>query len=310
MINAAGESKSVEELGSTETTASIIAKLGGADGKIGAEVLPPPLELTASAITEALQGAAGDPERIGTEYFPDIVEVDGVTLSNSSAVELPAGTLGLNAQGALVVHDGQTTGGRDVAGMRMQGILNHIVSDSIAADQILEIASVVIPVGTFNSTARPLGIVGSVFVRSSLSGYEPAGNPSLIFYLADAAGARNPLAEPDDGLRVPLSIAATPAQLTIMEMCEVLIVNNPSNLLNINLTNIVGAIRRRTLAAGVATVTETNLSTHGLLSERNIPYGGAGQFAFLKIGLFLPADAATANASGSIIATCDLRIII
>jgi outer membrane protein assembly factor BamB len=46
MINAAGESKSVEELGSTETTASIIAKLGGADGKIGAEVLPEPLALT------------------------------------------------------------------------------------------------------------------------------------------------------------------------------------------------------------------------------------------------------------------------
>jgi hypothetical protein len=50
--------------GATETTASIIAKLGGADGKIGAEVLPEPLALTEVPVSQVVTDP-GTRQRLG-----------------------------------------------------------------------------------------------------------------------------------------------------------------------------------------------------------------------------------------------------
>ena len=263
---------------------------------------------TALEITTALQGVEADATRIGTEYMPEIVDVDGVTLADSSAVELPSGTLGLNADGRLVIHDFATTGGIDAEGMILRGLLSHTVSDSIAADQIIEIASGVIPAAMLTNNEY-FSITGSIFIRNQLSGYEPSGNPSLVLYLCDAAGARNTLAEPEDGYRMTLATAAAPAQHTTVELGEIWQASVAGSLLSLTTSNITGSTRMRTLTAGVATETEKIWALNGSGNERTIAYGGVGQFAYLKIGLFLPADAATADVTGSITVSCDLRIL-
>lgn len=265
-------------------------------------------KISTEEVLSAIQGAAGDPDRIGSEYLPEIIPVDGVTLSDSSAVELPAGTLGLNGDGRLVIHDGDTTGGVDAEGMILRGAVTHTVSDSIAAAQIIEIAQAVIPASYF-SDGDAVFALGNVVIQSALSNYNPATNPALVLYFRDSAGARNATAEPDDGYRIILATAATLAAYTIVEIMEKFSMALASNLLSINVESVVGSSRRRTLAAGVATETETNFANGGTAGERNITYGGAGGFAYLCIGVFLPADAATADASGSFSAACDIKFI-
>ncbi len=66
---------------------------------------------TTASILEQLQGEEADPNRIGTEYMPENLEVVGVKLSDTTGVILPADILALDASGNLVLHDGATSGG-------------------------------------------------------------------------------------------------------------------------------------------------------------------------------------------------------
>jgi hypothetical protein len=112
MINAAGESKSVEELGSTETTASIIAKLGG---------------------------AAADPERIGTEYLPERIE--GIfELADATGTVIAdrqiAGVNGLPAVGDGATLEGKLLGQRIT---RTSGSKTAVQLQSVVFDKLLSI---------------------------------------------------------------------------------------------------------------------------------------------------------------------------
>lgn len=66
---------------------------------------------TTESILIKLQGAAENPEKIGNEFLPEQLTVQGIKLADTSSVALPAWTLGRNSDGQLVLHDGSTIGG-------------------------------------------------------------------------------------------------------------------------------------------------------------------------------------------------------
>jgi hypothetical protein len=67
-------------------------------------------EETTATILEKLQGTEADAERIGAEYLPEQINASIITLADTSALMHPAGSLGLNADGNAVLHDGERNG--------------------------------------------------------------------------------------------------------------------------------------------------------------------------------------------------------
>jgi hypothetical protein len=78
----------------------------------------------AAAITDALQGAESDPERIGAEYLPEIVEVDYITLTDQSAGTIPNYALGRKGETPYFGNSPLVSG------------VNRYFSDSLATDVI------------------------------------------------------------------------------------------------------------------------------------------------------------------------------
>ena len=71
--------------------------------------------ITATDVLPALQGAAGDPTRIGEEYFPNVLTPSALVLADLSSVVAPLNTLAYKG-GMLARHDGVTVGGNVVSG--------------------------------------------------------------------------------------------------------------------------------------------------------------------------------------------------
>ena len=263
---------------------------------------------TTEEVLGLLQGTAADPTRIGAEYMPEVLEVSGVQLSDTSATELPSGTLGRSSGGRLVVHDGLTTGGVDVEGMILRGGIVHTVDDNIAADKFIEIARCVIPENMLTNGGA-IFLVGKVIVRSDLINYNPSLNPAILFKLLDAAGNPNPSNVATSGYKITIATAATPASYTVANISEYA-GTGVSTTLSFSPTAYSGSTKLTTYSVSPGAVdSNAFLTTSGLVAARAITYGGEGQFAYLSVGLYLPADAATADVTGSFRAAADLRIV-
>jgi hypothetical protein len=63
-----------------------------------------------TATLKSLQGAAEDPNRIGAEYMPEIIEASLIQLTDTGSATLPAGSLGLNSNGEVVIHNNESNG--------------------------------------------------------------------------------------------------------------------------------------------------------------------------------------------------------
>ena len=143
--------------------------------------------MSAEQITDALQGAEADPTKIGAEYLPDEILVQGIGLADTGAVALDPGDsvrmLGLNSDNQVVLHTGLDNGD-DLA---------HLISSnqfiqlqgSFLGDDLENIESFSAPIGKIRLAAAD-AVVGK---RISISGtvsvtYYTAGRPDESFILS------------------------------------------------------------------------------------------------------------------------------
>jgi hypothetical protein len=88
---------------------------------------------TTETILDKLKGTVADPERIGTEYLPEALEVASVQLTDTGASSLPAGSLGLNSSGELIIHD-DVRNGDDVAPFASSNLRQGFIGQKITAE--------------------------------------------------------------------------------------------------------------------------------------------------------------------------------
>ena len=93
--------------------------------------------------------------------IPDVIEVDSILLKDTSAVILPPGSLGGDANLDPVSHDGVTTGGRKLAFIDIGSSRNfHVGFNAVEV-----IAGGILPIGGFSIPAK-LNVAGQQFLIS------------------------------------------------------------------------------------------------------------------------------------------------
>jgi hypothetical protein len=103
----------------TPTSDDLIAVIDGSDRRspkrVSLDQLGPLIggSVTAGSYAPAalVTAAEGMTDEQKQAFIPNTLEVDGVTLTDTSETTLTGGTLGLNAAGKAVIHDGEGTGG-------------------------------------------------------------------------------------------------------------------------------------------------------------------------------------------------------
>jgi hypothetical protein len=58
----------------------------------------------------SIGGEAAEPSKIGAEFLPENIEITSIQLSDTGEVALPSGSLGLNSNGNMVIHDDISNG--------------------------------------------------------------------------------------------------------------------------------------------------------------------------------------------------------
>lgn len=119
------------------------------------------------SVLAALQGDEEDPDRIGAEYLPEVIPVVAVTLSDTTGLILPAGSLGLDASGNLVLHDGVTAGGNPVGSddNRYTGTVVVTAAQSAVAYNVQVFTFPITPADAV--AGKHLRVIGRVWGRSS-----------------------------------------------------------------------------------------------------------------------------------------------
>jgi hypothetical protein len=152
-----------------------------------------------TATLKSLQGAAEDPERIGTEYMPEVVEGVSFVLANTSTpdpVILDAGAIAIDDQNNIVVHDGVTPGGVPyvpVPKNRVHG--SHINTDTPIGD-------VYIPLKTIPITAAQSANGKMFVIRGTIQNVGYSNLSEL--YLLISGGANS--ASDGDGMSVRIKV--------------------------------------------------------------------------------------------------------
>jgi hypothetical protein len=75
-----------------------------------------------TATLKSLQGAAEDPDRIGTEYMPETLPLDSFSLQDFTSAALGAGNFASDLLGRICRHDGTTIGGIPITPQRYAGM--------------------------------------------------------------------------------------------------------------------------------------------------------------------------------------------
>lgn len=235
-----------------------------------------------------------DGSDVSWEQFPDSFEVDYVTLSDTSGLALPDGSLGLTQSGQLVVHDGETMGGTPVVGLGWLGSAS--IESSVSEGQIQTIADCVIPVNQINN-GDVWRIVGKLYIYNDLSNWSGATTPRVGFYLVGSTataierGYNLAWSETDRyinldfQLRFQISDSGTNVSLAFATM---------------------GVTYSGVTAGGSETRSFPSIATSGSPIQRFVPSGND-----LTIRCFgsLAADSSGADVTGSVYYVSDLKLI-
>ncbi len=65
---------------------------------------------TRDFILDSISGVAAQTSKIGAEFLPENIEITSIQLADTGAVALPSGSLGLNSNGNMVIHDDISNG--------------------------------------------------------------------------------------------------------------------------------------------------------------------------------------------------------
>lgn len=235
--------------------------------------------------------------------------VDSLVLADADGLELDDNALAYRG-GRLAIHDAVTTGGNFAEGLILRGAAAHDVSlgDLLATQKVMTIAEVPFPEALFTTGETvSLHFTGEVIIKSTLSSYGPATNPRLVFYFTNASGSE--LADPK-GVGIEIASAAAPEPYTLLLLNDFVGVTVASTTLKLTGQTAAAFSRMRKIASD-NTVTDTNTSINTLQTggvagaNRN---GTRQPFCILRCALVLPADPATANASGQVLVSADIRI--
>jgi hypothetical protein len=133
-----------------------------------------------TATLKSLQGAAEDPERIGTEYLPEVAEVNGFELVDSSTVALAAGVTGWNESlNCFVRHDGTTIGGNQIISTDPLEFRGAHVEQNFTSAKIIRLFEA--PLTALQAAVgRRFRVSGRVFISLVGSNFPPVFNLGMI----------------------------------------------------------------------------------------------------------------------------------
>jgi hypothetical protein len=133
-----------------------------------------------TATLKSLQGAAEDPERIGTEYLPEVAEVNGFELVDSSTVALAAGVTGWNESlNCFVRHDGTTIGGNRIISTDPLEFRGSHIETNFATDKIIRLFEA--PLTALQAVVgKRFRVSGRVFITLAGSNFPPYFNMGMI----------------------------------------------------------------------------------------------------------------------------------
>ena len=146
--------------------------------------------IASADITTALQGAEADPTRIGAEYLPEEIEINAVTLANTGAVTLPAGSLGLNTNGELILHNNVANGNKMESFLRSnsrQEVGEIFIGNFFRANYVRPLATFIVPASQA-VTNKILLVSGTLWVYNGLTtgtlptlylGFAPTGTTNI-----------------------------------------------------------------------------------------------------------------------------------
>jgi hypothetical protein len=137
-----------------------------------------------TATLKSLQGAAEDPDRIGAEYLPLVIPVDGVQLAETAQSTLEANVLGL-ANGQLVLHNDADVGGEYAFGFRGRGAFSADVANALAGDLFVAHNTFLIPIPWKDiaaAGAADFTIRLRAFIVRMTTNYSGATDPVLGLY--------------------------------------------------------------------------------------------------------------------------------
>jgi len=147
-------------------------------------------EISTAAILDKLQGTAADANRIGQEYFPDVLTPSALVLADLSGVVAPMNTLAYKG-GMLARHDGLTVGGNVVSGgsnesevLHTQTLINNsaTVNDVIIFEKFLSSSSFHSPV--------------SFDIKLKLAQYDIYSDEYIILLTSSSSASATEQAEP------------------------------------------------------------------------------------------------------------------
>lgn len=165
---------------------------------------------TPAELVALLKGAAADPTRIGAEYMPEVITVEGVVLADLSSVAAPAGTLAYRGA-QLARHDGTTVGGNVIGGQRrVTGVKSFDLTGLPKSGTPLKIVAIPILAAEMVNGSI-LKISGQCFVKNRSFGNLTELSPGLAWNNASTQlkngvkGWHYHISHPDPGVSTNLS---------------------------------------------------------------------------------------------------------
>lgn len=160
----------------------------------GVSISPSTTPETTASILQKLAGATPEAGKIGTEFIPNNLSVDEIVLADTTGVQLEAGSIGLNSNGEIVLHDNATPGGVPIDKFRIaKSVIYPSPGGDSTVDRFLEIGRMLLPASDLAVSPFKFNLVGKLNLNTSyLDNYTPTKLMYLVFYLVDSAGLRNP----------------------------------------------------------------------------------------------------------------------
>ena len=137
-------------------------------------------EYTTSTTLNQLKGSADITDKIGEEYIPDVLNVSGLIIPDTTGLILPVNILGVDSAKNLYVHDGVISGGIPVKGRTLQGVTNvSTVSSQLNTTVILSRSIIDV---TETVSGLSLAIQGDISISglAALTSLEPGTKTATL----------------------------------------------------------------------------------------------------------------------------------
>lgn len=229
------------------------------------------------------------------EVIPDNLEVDSIQLADTTGLALPDGTLGLDASGALVIHDGETDGGNPILGKRWLGASSITAAQLNTAGTLVEIARLTIPANQVVNGDR-WRVIGQVSVYNDLASYSSASaTPKIGWYQLGASST---------ALNRGYSIAWDPTKVTcLFDLTAQFEIADSGTAVSLAWTAQSGSVVLNQIAAGTPAITYPTVGT--LVPGRTTP---SGQDLVIVLYGSLDADSG-ADSTGNCYFVSDVKLI-